>query len=40
MDRRLSSRQRYDLAQRLRKEHWERCATNKTYEQWVKEQTN
>lgn len=34
----FTPRQRAELAARMRKEHWERHAKNKTYEQWLAEQ--
>ncbi len=34
----FDARDRARLAERLRKEHWERHANNKTYEQWLAEQ--
>lgn len=34
----LTVRQRAKLAERMRKEHWERHRNNKTYEQWLAEQ--
>ena len=34
----FDARDRAVLAARLRKEHWERHANNKTYEQWLVEQ--
>lgn len=38
MAREFTPRQRAELADRMRKEHWERHANNKTYEQWLTEQ--
>ena len=31
-------RERAQLAERMRKEHWERHRNNKTYDQWLAEQ--
>lgn len=34
----FTARDRARLAERMRKEHWERHANNKTYDQWLAEQ--
>lgn len=38
MGREFTARERAELADRMRKEHWERHQSNKTYDQWLAEQ--
>ena len=38
IQRQFTARERAELAEHMRKEHWQRHMNNKTYEQWLSEQ--